>query len=92
MVSEVKKFNEKLPEAYRDRLSTTVKTMVPQKGKKKEDIMEDFNTDLIFSRVLFLLGNDQLDLASVFKYELSPPPSLCSVSLVMPGILLLSLF
>ena len=73
-VSEVKKFNEKLPEEYRDRLSTTVKTMVPQKGKKKEDIMGDFNTDLIFLRVLFLLGNDQLDLASVFKYELSPVP------------------
>ena len=69
------KFSKTLPEGFRDKISQTVVTMITPKDKRKESSTnEDFNTELIFSRVMYLLGNGQLELSSVFNYELSPVP------------------
>ena len=48
--------------------------MSSPKVTKKELPLGEFNTELIFSRVMYLLGNDQLQLSSVFNFELSPVP------------------
>ena len=45
------------------------------KKKKKNDYKTEFNTDILFSRVLYLLGTNQIDLAEVFNYELAPVPT-----------------
>ena len=69
-------FQESLPEGFRATLSTKVVNMTAGKktSKNKENTVKQYNTDLIMSRVLYLLGNNQLDLEDVFKYELAPVP------------------
>ena len=37
--------------------------------------MAPFNMELIFSRALYLLGNNQLDFTTLFNYELPPVPT-----------------
>ena len=39
------------------------------------EIVELYNTELIFSRVLYLLNVDQIELESIFNYELAPLPT-----------------
>ena len=69
-------FQRSLPEAFRERLSMKVVTMAERnKVKNKSDIVEFYNTEFIFSRVMYLLGVDQIKLESVFNYELAPVPT-----------------
>ena len=70
----MKSFCDKLPNGFRERMTTNVKTMTIQKENKKEQITMQFNAELIFSRVMYLLGTDQLEMSSIFQYELSPVP------------------
>ena len=49
-------FQHSLPEDFRERLSSKVITMANGKKNKKGAIKESFNTELIFSQVLCLLG------------------------------------
>ena len=49
--------------------------MTEGKKKKKAVDQPSFNTELIFSRVLYLLGVHQLDFSTLFDYELAPVPT-----------------
>ena len=69
-------FNESLPEGFRSRLSNKVITMAKStKPKKKDETNEVYNTELIFSRVMYLLNARQIELESIFHYELAPVPT-----------------
>ena len=56
-------------------LSSKVITMTEGKKKKKAVDQPSFNTELIFSPVLYLLGVNQLDFSTLFDYELAPVPT-----------------
>ena len=43
--------------------------------KKKDEIVEMYNTELIFSRVMYLLSANQIDLEDAFNYEFSLFPA-----------------
>ena len=58
-----------------ERLSTKDVTMAESKKTKSRLVVASSNTELIFSRVLYLLGNNQLDFTTPFNYELSPAPT-----------------
>ena len=68
-------FCASLPQGFRERLSTKDVTMAESKKTKSRLVVASFNTELIFSRVLYLLGNNQLDFTTLFNYELSPVPT-----------------
>ena len=72
---KLKKFQESLPEGFRERLSSTVVTMSEAKSKKKNSTVGHFSTDLIFYRVMYLLGTNQLNFSVLFNFELAPVPT-----------------
>ena len=74
---QMAEFWASLPQWFRERLSTKVVTMAESKKKqnKRRSVVAPFNTELIFSRVLYLLGNNQLDFTTLFNYELPPVPA-----------------
>ena len=68
-------FQRSLPEGFHSRLSSIVISMVKgNRTKKKDEIVEMYNTELIFSWVIYLLSANQIDL-DVFNYELAPFPT-----------------
>ena len=46
-------------------------------GKKdgKKEIIQTYNTQLIFARVIYLLSIDQIKIDNLFSYELAPFPT-----------------
>ena len=46
--------------------------MAERKKNKKVAVKNSFNSELTFSRVLYLLGTEQLDFSELFNYELAP--------------------
>ena len=72
---QMKEFCSSLPQGFRERLSTKVKSMAESKKTKQISVVAPFNTELISSRVLYLLGNSQPDFTTLFNYELSPVPT-----------------
>ena len=46
-------------------------TSAKHKKKKKKDKENSYNTDLIFLRVLLLLGTNQIDFEDLFDFELA---------------------
>ena len=71
---QMTEFQSNLPERFHERLSSKVITMSKRKRTKNLE-SKTFNTDLIFSRVVYLLSMDQLDFYSFFNYELAPVPT-----------------
>ena len=60
-------FNHNLPEGFRSRLTNKVITMAnSKKSKKKGETNEIYNTELIFSHVMYLLSARQIELESIF--------------------------
>ena len=68
---------DNLPDAFRKTLTTRVGLMTSLKDKKTIQKAEkgDYNEDLIFSRVLLLLGTNQIDFKDVFNFELAAVPT-----------------
>ena len=68
---------DNLPDAFRKTLTTRVVLMTSLKDKKTIQKAEkgDYNEDLIFSRVLLLLGTNQIDFKDVFNFELAAVPT-----------------
>ena len=63
-------FDHNLPEGFRSRLSNKVITMAnSKKSKKKGETNEIYNTELTFSRVMYLLNARQIELESIFHYD-----------------------
>ena len=67
---------QKLPDGFRKTLTTKV-VLMTSKGKKtkKKDKENSYNTDLIFSCVLLLLGTNQIDFEDLFDFELAAVPT-----------------
>ena len=74
---QLKEFQESLPGGFRKRLSSKVITMTSQKdkSKKKRGCKDEFNSEILFSRVIYLLGTNQINWDDVFNYELAPVPT-----------------
>ena len=54
----MKSFRLKLPEGFRDKISSTVITMATPKEERKENVVNNnLNTELILSCVVYLVGN-----------------------------------
>ena len=69
----MRKFQESLPEGFRATVSSTVVTMASSKqGNKKSNEVKPYNAELIMSCVLYLMSYGQMDLKSLFNYELAP--------------------
>ena len=73
----MEKFQTDLPDSFRSTLTSKVvlMTSVKDKTKKKKHDEVHYNTDLIFSRVLLLLGTNQIEFDDLFDYELAPVPT-----------------
>ena len=76
-IDPMNKFQESLPEGFRVKLSTKVVTMAAGRktSQKKTNAVKPYNADLIMSRVLYLLGSNQLDFTTLFNCELAPVPT-----------------
>ena len=74
---QMEKFQTDLPDSFRSTLTSKVvlMTSVKDKTKKKKHDEVHYNTDLIFSRVLLLLGTNQIEFDDLFDYELAPVPT-----------------
>ena len=74
---QMDEFQDNLPDAFRKTLTTKVVLMTSLKDKKtiQEAEKGDYNEDLIFSRVLLLLGTNQIDFKDVFNFELAAVPT-----------------
>ena len=56
----------------------SMKVVTMAEGKKvanKDEIIELYNTELIFSCVMYLLSVDKIDLESIVNYDLAPVPT-----------------
>ena len=72
----MQEFQKGLPEGFRTQISKSVITM--NKGGKKDgkkEIIQTYNTQLIFARVIYLLSIDQIKIDNLFSYELAPFPT-----------------
>ena len=74
---QMQQFQKELPDGFRNTLTTKVvlMTSAKDKKKKKKDKENSYNTDLIFSRVLLLLGTNQIDFEDLFDFELAAVPA-----------------
>ena len=72
---QMQQFQE-LSDGFRNTLTTKVVLMTSAKDKKKKKDKENsYNIDLIFSRVLLLLGTNQIDFEDLFDFELAAVPT-----------------
>ena len=69
-------FQRSLPDRFR---STIKKEFVSMKETGKSGIknktVEVYNTEIIFSRVMYLLSAGHIQMEDLFKYELAPVPT-----------------
>ena len=74
---QMQQFQKQFPDGFRNTLTTKVvyMTSAKDKKKKKKDKENSYNTDLIFSRVLFLLGINHIDFEDLFDFELAAVPT-----------------
>ena len=73
----MQQFQRELTDGFRNTLATKVvlMTSAKDKKKKKKDKENSYNTDLILSRVLLLLGTNQTDFEDIFDFELAAVPT-----------------
>ena len=72
----MQQFQKELPGGFRNTLTTKVILMTSAKDKKKKKDKEySYNIDIIFSRVLPLLGTNQTDFEDLFDFELAAVPT-----------------
>ena len=72
---QLKQFQQNFPEGFRSTISKSVITMKEGKKSNKKKDVEVYNTEIIFSRVMYLLSAGQIDIGDLFSYELSPVPT-----------------
>ena len=69
-------FEDGLPESFRAPLTSKIVLMSSVKDKKKKKNKNtSYNTDLIFSRALLLIGTNQIEFDDLFNYELAAAPA-----------------
>ena len=77
-VKEMIGFQDSLPDGFKTTLKTQIVTMTEPKKKShyaEDPVVINYNTDLIMSKVLYLVGNQQVEFSTLFKYELPPVPT-----------------
>ena len=69
-------FQRSLPDGLRSTIKKEVATM-RETGKSgtKNKTVEVYNTEIIFSRVMYLLSAGHIQMGDLFKYELAPVPA-----------------
>ena len=74
---QMQQFQKESPDGFKNTLTTKVVLMTSAKDKKKKNKNKEnsYNTDLIFSRVLLLLGTNQIDFEDLFDFELAAVPT-----------------
>ena len=77
----MQQFKNDLPGSFREKLTSKVVLMSSTRDKKKnrKNDAPSYNLDLIFSRVLLLLGTQQIQFDDVFKFELASAYSMTMV-------------
>ena len=70
---QMKEFQESLPVGFDATLPKKVKTM--ENKKTKAQVVEVYNNESIYSRVMCLLSVDQISLDDLFNYKLAPVPT-----------------
>ena len=73
--NEMITFEESWPDSFHETISKKVVTMNDSKKHIKVGEIEIYNTEVMFARVMCLLGASQIKLDDVFSYELSPIPT-----------------
>ena len=68
-------FQQSRPGGFRSTLKKSVITMKESKKNRKKKVTEVYNTEIIFSRVIYLLSAGQIEIKDLFSYELSPVPT-----------------
>ena len=73
---QMENFKADLPDSFRSTLTSKVVLMSSAKDKatRKNPKNDQYNVDLIFSRVLLLLGTNQIEFENLFDFELAPVP------------------
>ena len=70
---QMKEFQKSLPDGFYATLPKQVITM--ENKKTKTQVVEVYNTEFMYSRVMCLLSVDQISLDDLFNYELAPVPT-----------------
>ena len=69
-------FRSSLPDSLRSTIKKEVVIMKTSgKAAETKKAAEVYNTEIIFSRVMYLLSADQIQIKDLFTYELSPVPT-----------------
>ena len=69
----MKEFSEKWPEGFYDSITKRVTTMALNKRSIQVNDVLVYDTEVIFSRIMYLLSTGNIDLKDVLgNYELSP--------------------
>ena len=72
---QMKSFQSNLPEGFRSKLKKEVVTMKTPKEVKNKTAVEVYNTEIIFSRFLYLNSANKININDLFSYELAPIPT-----------------
>ena len=67
-------FERSLPHGFTEKISAQVVTMRKLKEKQNE-IVEIYNSEMLFSRVTYALSINQIDMKNLFDYELAHVPT-----------------
>ena len=69
---QLQEFHSSLPDGFRSKIKKEVVTMKVTGEAKKKKL---YNSEIIFSRVMYLLSADQIEIKDLFTYELAPVPT-----------------
>ena len=72
---QLNEFQQSLSEGFCSTLKKSVITMKELKKNRKKKVTEVYNTEIIFSRVIYILSAGQIEIKDVFSYEFSPVPT-----------------
>ena len=72
---QLQAFKANWPESFKSSLTKQIVTMSDSRRKIKLGEISLFDTNLIYSRVMGLIGACNIDLKTVFQHELSPIPT-----------------
>ena len=65
-------FQRNLPEGFHEKLSSKVVIMLNRKKSKNFEPIKTFNTDLIFSCVVYMVSTDHHEFSAFYNYEFAP--------------------
>ena len=73
-ILQMTEFQRNLPEGFHEKLSSKVVIMLNRKKSKNFEPIKTFNTDLIFSYVVYMASTDHHEFSAFYNYEFAPVP------------------